>query len=86
MVAEGLVIALGGVQDVSEIVRARRKRQAELTAIVRSQYVVCAWCSSVRDDAGQWIGVERYVAENAFKRPTGALCPNCMEGNPEGQG
>ena len=38
---------------------------------------VCAWCKSVRNDAGYWEQIESYLSERTEARFTHGLCPNC---------
>jgi CheY-like chemotaxis protein len=38
---------------------------------------ICARCKSVRDDAGYWTQVERYLSEHAGLLFSHGLCPSC---------
>ena len=40
---------------------------------------LCAWCRKVRDDAGYWQELERYVREKAGVEITHGICPSCAE-------
>jgi PAS domain S-box-containing protein len=68
---------IAAVRDVTDLVQTRRQRQSELSSLIRSHFVVCAWCSGIREANGNWISVERYVSQNSFKRPGQTLCPDC---------
>jgi hypothetical protein len=47
---------------------------------------VCAWCRNVRDDAGYWQTIERFVSEHSHAQITHAICPDCLAKRfPEGQ-
>lgn len=39
----------------------------------------CSWCHRVRDDAGSWVEMERYVAKHAAISFTHGICPECLE-------
>jgi hypothetical protein len=49
---------------------------AEVKAL-RELLPVCAWCQRIRDDAGQWQPVERYVERR--RSVTHGICPDCLE-------
>lgn len=38
---------------------------------------LCAWCKSVRNDAGYWEQIETYLSERTEARFTHGLCPSC---------
>ena len=38
---------------------------------------MCAWCKKIRDDAGYWQQVERYLAQRGGTVVTHGLCPEC---------
>lgn len=38
---------------------------------------ICAWCKSVRDDAGFWNSVESYLEQQAGVEMTHGMCPSC---------
>jgi len=40
---------------------------------------ICAWCRSVRDDAGFWEQVERYIEKTTNVEFTHSICPSCAE-------
>lgn len=39
---------------------------------------ICAWCKSIRDDAGYWHGVEAYLSSHAEVDFTHGICPDCV--------
>ena len=80
LVIKGAVpFILAVVRDITELVRTRMQRQSELAGLVSTQFVVCAWCSAIRDKQGVWMDVDRYVSQNSFKRPLQTLCPDCTK-------
>jgi hypothetical protein len=38
---------------------------------------ICAYCKNIRDDAGQWHGIERFIKDHTDARFTHGLCPDC---------
>lgn len=40
---------------------------------------ICAWCKKIRDDAGLWTQIEKYVTRNTDARFTHGLCPECAK-------
>lgn len=40
---------------------------------------LCAWCKSVRNDAGYWEQIESYLSERTEARFTHGLCPSCSK-------
>lgn len=38
---------------------------------------ICAWCRKVRDDAGYWSTVERYLENHTGAHVTHSMCPAC---------
>lgn len=63
---------------------AERARVRELTGLLP----ICAWCRKIRDDAGYWQSIERFVARHSRAELTHSMCPDCLgrqfpEGEPE---
>jgi len=42
---------------------------------------VCAWCHRIRDEAGEWDKVERYIAKHTDAEFTHSICPDCQARN-----
>ena len=38
---------------------------------------ICAWCKKIRDDAGYWQAVEKYIKEHSRAEFTHGICPEC---------
>lgn len=57
-----------------------RQRYSTLREIylLRSSIPICAWCKSIRDDAGIWERLETYLEKNADMMLTHGVCPSCM--------
>ena len=58
---------------------------AELTAAQASVRVlagllpICASCKKIRDDAGFWHSVEKYMQDHTDATFTHGICPDCTE-------
>jgi len=70
-------------REVFGISRALELRNAELAEALASVKTlsgllpVCAWCKRIRDDAGYWQQIERYLANRTDARFTHGMCPDC---------
>ncbi len=40
---------------------------------------ICAHCKSVRNDAGDWLAVEEYIAEKSEAQFSHGICPDCAD-------
>jgi GAF domain-containing protein len=49
----------------------------ETVTTLRSLIPICAWCKSVRNDAGFWTKVEEYIGQETGSKVTHGICPNC---------
>jgi hypothetical protein len=45
----------------------------------RGTVSVCSSCKSIRDDAGQWQPIERYMIRHPEATFTHGLCPHCLK-------
>lgn len=70
-------------QQVAERTAELQVRNAELEVALANvetlsgMIPVCAWCRKVRDDAGFWESVERYVSRRTNVDFTHGICPDC---------
>lgn len=39
---------------------------------------ICAWCKEIRDDAGYWQSVEKYISEHSNAEFSHGMCPACQ--------
>jgi len=46
---------------------------------LRGTLPICAKCKSIRDDAGYWNRIEKYLQEHSGADFTHGLCPECEE-------
>jgi integral membrane sensor domain MASE1 len=55
--------------------------QTALTEIktLRGMIPICAWCKSIRDDAGYWQQLEKYLYEHTDAHFSHGICPKCYE-------
>ena len=63
---------------LAEHVRQLQQALSEVQAL-RGIIPICANCKNVRDDAGYWTQVERYVSEHSEAKFTHGICPECMK-------
>ena len=54
-----------------------RQALAEIRSL-RGLLPVCAWCKKIRDDAGTWMALERYVEEHSDAEVSHGICPDCF--------
>lgn len=74
VVAERRRIARENEQLVADL-------QKALTEIktLRGFIPICAWCHKVRDDAGFWQQIERYLSARTDAKFSHSICPTCAE-------
>ncbi len=75
----------GGVTHVVEEIRDLSKHAEEVIErlsrelkILHGMLPMCASCKMIRDQQGDWIAVDRYIAENSEANFTHGLCPTCV--------
>ena len=39
---------------------------------------ICAWCRNIRNDAGDWHGIEEHLTHTTGAEMTHSICPGCM--------
>lgn len=69
----GLAISIGRQANLRQRYDALRE-----VYLLRSSIPICAWCKSIRDDAGIWERLETYLEKNADMMLTHGVCPSCM--------
>jgi c-di-GMP phosphodiesterase len=42
-------------------------------------YPICSYCKKVREEAGQWVSVEKYVSDISGAEASHGICPECYE-------
>jgi hypothetical protein len=76
------------LRDVSARRAAEAERERALAELqralgevstLRSLLPICASCKKIRDDAGAWVPVERYLADRAGTTFTHGFCQECLE-------
>lgn len=80
-------------REVFEVSRALRVRTVELELALASVKTLtgllpfCSWCNRIRDDAGYWQRVEKYLTDRTGAAVTHGMCPECLaERYPEEEG
>jgi GAF domain-containing protein len=61
------------------------ERAEERIRTLRGLIPVCAWCRRIRDDAGYWNDLERYVETHTGARVSHGICPACTASLTESQ-
>ncbi len=84
----GRKVVLSIDRDDTERIRAQAERERlieELTsALAKIKTLtgllpICASCKNIRDEAGNWTAVERYVRDRSQANFTHSICPECAQ-------
>ncbi len=76
-VAFSLLSTLLGVSaDALATLRRTRQLTGQIQTL-ESLLPVCAWCKKVRNDAGYWYQIEKYITANSKTKITHGICPEC---------
>lgn len=64
-----------------ELAKVNTELRAALDEIstLRGTLPICAQCKSIRDDAGYWNRIEKYLKDHSDADFTHGLCPDCEE-------
>lgn len=63
---------------LERVIRERDEALAEVR-VLRGLLPICSGCKSIRDAAGQWHSVEKFVADRTDAEFSHGLCPACAE-------
>jgi PAS domain S-box-containing protein len=65
----------------AELQRAIRERDDALAEVrsLRGLLPICSYCKSIRDSAGTWQPVEKYVTERSEAKFSHGICQGCMK-------
>jgi len=63
---------------LENVIRERDAAQAELR-ILHGLLPICSGCKSIRDSAGEWHAIEKYVADRTHAEFSHGICPKCVE-------
>lgn len=68
-------------ENYRDLARVNRELRSALEEIrtLRGTLPICARCKSIRDDAGYWNRIEKYLEEHSDADFTHGLCPVCEE-------
>ena len=66
---------------VADDTPAHRRLQQALDEVrtLRGIVPICAYCKKIRDDAGYWSQVEKYVSDHTEAKFSHGICPACFE-------
>lgn len=88
VVKDGFFYAVArDITEQKEQARARedlvRRLEASLQQIrtLEGLLPICSWCHCIRDEAGDWNKLERYIARRTHAEFTHAICPTCLADN-----
>lgn len=86
-----LVFFLAGVSLIAYLTAQRRRALMQVVAsrnelakalreirVLRGLLPICMYCKQIRDDAGLWQQLERYLSEHSHVRFTHGICPACL--------
>ncbi|MGC4119438.1 MAG: hypothetical protein QM765_33695 [Myxococcales bacterium] len=82
-------VAVGYRTDLRHIGEANEQLRASLADVeaLRGLLPVCPSCKKIRDDAGHWQALERYLQEHVGTHVTHGICPSCArKWDEEGKG
>jgi hypothetical protein len=71
-----LSMLLGVSADALATLRRTRQLAGQIETL-ESLLPVCAWCKKVRNDAGYWDQIEKYITANSRTKITHGICPDC---------
>lgn len=54
------------------------QKAVEEVRTLRGMIPICASCKKIRDDAGYWIALERYIQERTYAQFTHGMCKECI--------
>ena len=68
-------------ENYRELAKVNTELRAALDEIrtLRGTLPICAKCKSIRDDAGYWNRIEKYLKDHSDADFTHGLCPECEE-------
>ncbi len=55
------------------------KRAREEIKTLRGLLPTCAWCRRIRNEAGEWESIEKYVQEHTEADFSHGMCPDCLQ-------
>jgi hypothetical protein len=69
-------------KDTEQVLLEERDKLQQMLAEIktlRGFIPICASCKKIRDDAGYWQQIEKYIQEHSEVKFSHGLCPDCME-------
>ncbi|NOY14245.1 MAG: hypothetical protein GXP51_11440 [Deltaproteobacteria bacterium] len=78
LVVEQITKIEDNYRDLAQVNLELRQALDEIRTL-RGTLPICAQCKSVRDDAGYWNRIEKYLQEHSDADFTHGLCPECEE-------
>lgn len=72
------VLALFAIWDTAILSLLHREAEAEVKRL-EQLLSICPTCKKIRNDQGQWQGVEAYIRANSGRQSYPGLCPECRK-------
>ena len=70
-------IESGAPREIQELVKSFDNMSSRLDKVLTGILPICANCKKIRDDAGQWQHVERFIRDRSEAQFTHGICPDC---------
>lgn len=74
--SDGLIHALGLMQDITDEVKYRRLLESQLLQL-EGLLPICASCKKIRDNSDIWHHLEVYIKDHSGAEFTHSICPDC---------
>ncbi len=71
----GICFLIYGFVKIIKHEEAERKEIEELETLLP----ICANCKKYRNDAGEWLPIEKYLVDNGSPRLSHGMCPDCLK-------
>ncbi|MFT3916907.1 MAG: two-component regulator propeller domain-containing protein [Anaeromyxobacteraceae bacterium] len=78
LIVIGPLLRIRALRRQEAALAARVEEEVQRVRILRGLLPTCAWCSKIRDEAGNWQQFEAYVSARADVTFTHGMCPECF--------
>ena len=75
-------LSLAREREINEALRSARQQIGTLERLLP----ICAYCKNVRDESGNWSGLDDYLAKHADVDLSHSICPRCFSELHPGEG
>lgn len=70
---------LGSATIITSMIQYMFQRLSQQVRIMEKLLPICAQCKKIRDKAGHWDHIEKYVEQRSETTFTHGLCPDCLQ-------